>query len=75
MSERLPALTPKQLIRVMEQLGWLRHRTTSSHQMTIHPDPRRIVPVPVHNRALKTGTLLGILRAAGISRDELRERL
>lgn len=75
MSDRLPAVTPKQLIRVLEAKGWQLHRIRGSHHLMFHPERRQVVPVPVHHRELKTGTLIGILRSTGITRDELREML
>jgi hypothetical protein len=33
------------------------------------------VPVPVHNRDLKTSTLQGIMRRVGLSSEELRRLL
>jgi predicted RNA binding protein YcfA (HicA-like mRNA interferase family) len=41
----------------------------------IHPERRDAIAVPVHNRDVKPGLLLSILKTAGISRDELRELL
>lgn len=75
MTERLPAVKPKQLIKALEQMGWQLDRVRGSHHILVHPEQRRALPVPVHNRELKTGTLLSILRIAGISREELRELL
>jgi predicted RNA binding protein YcfA (HicA-like mRNA interferase family) len=40
-----------------------------------HPDRDQMVPVPYHNRDIKTDTLSGILDSAGITRDELRKLL
>ena len=74
-SEKLPAVNPRQLIRVLERRGWQLERVRGSHHVLVHPDERRAVTVPVHNRELKAGTLAAILRSAGISRDELRDLL
>lgn len=41
----------------------------------VHRGLKKAVPVPMHNRDLKTGTLNGILRIAGISRRELTDLL
>jgi predicted RNA binding protein YcfA (HicA-like mRNA interferase family) len=41
----------------------------------VHPTLMKAVPVPMHNRDLKTGTLNGILRSTGITREELAELL
>lgn len=75
MSEKLPAVKPKDLIRVLQKKGWQLDRIRGSHHILVHPDQRRAIPVPVHNRDLKTGTLAAILRNANISREELRELL
>lgn len=75
MSDKLPAVKPKDLLRVLEKKGWRLDRVRGSHHIMVHPELKKAVPVPVHNRDLKTGTLNGILRAAGVSREELRDLL
>ena len=75
MSQRLPAVKPKQLIRVLEREGWQLDRVRGSHHVFRHPDQRRRVVVPVHGRELRPGTLRSILDASGISRDDLRRLL
>lgn len=75
MSAKLPAVKPKDLIRVLEKKGWRLDRIRGSHHIMVHPILKKAVPVPMHNRDLKTGTLSGILRSAGISREELTELL
>lgn len=75
MSDKLPALTANQVIRVLERKGWQLDRVRGSHHIMVHPATRRALPVPMHNRELKVGTLAAILRMAGISRDELRDLL
>jgi predicted RNA binding protein YcfA (HicA-like mRNA interferase family) len=74
-SDKLPAIKPKQLIRALERQGWELDRVRGSHYIMAHPDRDQIVPVPYHNRDIKTGTLSGILSSTGISRDELRKLL
>ena len=75
MSQRLPRIKPKDLIRVLEKKGWQLDRVRGSHHIMVNSELHKVVPVPVHNRELKTGTLVGILRSAGITREELRELL
>jgi len=74
-SDRLPAVKPKQLVRVLEKRGWELDRIRGSHHLMKHPIERRTIPVPVHNRDLAPGTLRGILKNAGISREDLRRLL
>ena len=75
MSEKLPRLTAKQLIRVLERKGWEHDRTRGSHQIYIHVDTRRTLTVPMARRVMSIGTLSRLLKDAEISRDELRKLL
>lgn len=51
-SDKLPALKPRELIRALEKLGWRLDRTRGSHHILVHPVLRKAVPVPAHNRDL-----------------------
>jgi len=75
LSQRLPAVKPKELVRALERNGWQVDRVRGSHHILVHPEQRRALTIPVHNRELKTGTLASILRVAGITREELRQLL
>jgi predicted RNA binding protein YcfA (HicA-like mRNA interferase family) len=56
-------------VRALERGGFV--RVTGSHHIYEHPArPDQIVPVPRHGRDLKRGTLLNILKQAGLSKDE-----
>lgn len=70
MSARLPAVRPRQLIRVLERKGWRLARTRGSHLVFAHPDSRKLITVPNHPGDLKRPLLAGILKDAGIGRDE-----
>lgn len=74
MSERLPVVSGAQLVSVLHKLGWESVRQRGSHVSLKHTDRSALLVVPLH-RELKRGTLNGILRDAGISREELREHL
>lgn len=75
MSDKLPAVKPKQLVRALERAGWHLDRVRGSHYLMAHPDRDQMVSIPYHNRDMKAGLLSGILSSAGISRDELRKLL
>lgn len=68
---KLPALTPRQIIKILERKGFVLDRVKGSHHIYYHPDTKRRVIVPLHKRDLPKGTLLSILQQAGIERDEL----
>lgn len=74
MSERLPVVSGAKLIDVLQKLGWEVARQRGSHVRLKHQDRAVSLVVPLH-RELKRGTLNGILRDAGLSRDELRGQL
>lgn len=70
MSVRLPAVRPRQLIRILERKGWTRVRTRGSHFVFAHADNPKLITVPNHPGDLKRPLLSGILKDAGISREE-----
>jgi predicted RNA binding protein YcfA (HicA-like mRNA interferase family) len=66
-----PAVSGKQLIKVLERQGWYVKRIRGSHHIMRHPSVPDAIPVPVHgNQSIKRGTLGNILRTAGISRED-----
>jgi len=74
-SPRLPAVRPRQLIRVLERKGWRLDRTSGSHQVFVHDVVRHVVVVPMHNKDLGRGLLARILQDAEIPRDEFLKLL
>lgn len=72
---KLPVLKPRDVIRILERRGFVLDRVKGSHHIYLHPDTRQRAVVPVHNRDLPQGTLLAILKQAGIDRDTLEELL
>jgi predicted RNA binding protein YcfA (HicA-like mRNA interferase family) len=74
-SDKLPRLTAKELIRALERKGWEFDRSRGSHYVYVHPATRRTLTVPVARRVMSIGTLSRLLKDADISRDELRKLL
>ena len=72
---KLPVLTPRDIIRILAKRGFILDRTKGSDHIYINPDTRQRAVVPVHRRDLPQGTLLSILKQAGIDREELEELL
>jgi predicted RNA binding protein YcfA (HicA-like mRNA interferase family) len=68
---KLPAIKPRQIIRFLEQSGFVLDHTTGSHYIYYHATSRRRAVVPQHNRDLPKGTLMSLLREAGFTREEL----
>jgi len=57
-------------VRALERCGWELDRTKGSHQVFRHQEHSHRVVVPMHARDLARGTLLQIVDASGVSRDE-----
>jgi predicted RNA binding protein YcfA (HicA-like mRNA interferase family) len=67
MSPRLPALTGRDVISVLERHGFAQTRQSGSHVVLKHPDGRRVT-VPVHaGRDLGRGLLRQIMRDANLT--------
>lgn len=74
MSGRLPVVSGARLVRALERAGWEVLRQRGSHVLLRHSQRALPLVVPLH-RELKRGTLDGILKDAGLSREEVRELL
>ena len=72
---KLPVLTPRKIIRILESKGFVLERTKGSHQIYYNPELKRRAVIPVHRKDIPKGTLLEILRQAGFSKEELVEEL
>jgi len=68
---KLPILTPDRIIHILLEKGFLLDRVKGSHHIYYHKETRRRVVVPIHRGDLPKGTLLQILKEAGISKEEL----
>ena len=71
---KLPSLTPQRIIKVLEKKGFILDRIKGSHHIYYHLE-MRIRVVPLHKRDLPQGTLLEILKQAGINKEDLKDLL
>jgi len=69
---RLPVISGLQLVRALEQHGFEVISTRGSHRKLRRGD--RTVIVPLHDE-IAAGTLASVLRAAGMTPEQLRELL
>jgi len=70
LSDKPPALKPKQVIRILEKAGWYIKRQTGSHVIMVNEKLKKVMPIPYHNKDLKTGTLHGIIKRSGLTKEE-----
>lgn len=68
---KLRNLTAKLVIKILEQHGFRLRRTSGSHFIFDHPITKKKVIVPHHTKDLAKGTLLSILKQAGMTKDDL----
>lgn len=73
---KIPIVTARKLIRVLEKKQFVHYRTKGSHHIFIHKEDRLIVSVPVHaGHDLGRGITKAILKEADISTDEFLKLL
>ncbi|MBK6430545.1 type II toxin-antitoxin system HicA family toxin [Candidatus Amarolinea dominans] len=64
---KLPVVSGREAVRTLERLGFVVVRQRGSHLVLRRGASGCVVP---NHRELKTGTLTGILKQAGVSADE-----
>ena len=75
MPDKLPSVRGRQVIRVLETVGFERIKQSGSHVTYRHPDGRWTI-VSLHPRkTIPKGTLRKIIRDAGLTVDEFIELL
>ena len=61
--------SPKYLIHVLEQQGFIFKRSKGSHHLYYNPQTKKTVTVPVHGgKDMKKGTFMAVLKQAGIDK-------
>lgn len=69
----MPALSPKEIIRILEKKGFVLDRSRGSHMIYFHPEVKKRVVVPVSKKSLPKGTFFAILKQAGIDKKDLTD--
>ena len=64
---KLPVLSGADLVKTLESLGFVQVRQRGSHVVLRRGGAGCVVPL---HREVKSGTLAGILRQAGVTQDE-----
>jgi predicted RNA binding protein YcfA (HicA-like mRNA interferase family) len=76
MSDQLPRVDARQLIRALNRAGFEEQRQRGSHLHLRRESDRKRLTVPVHKgRTIPVGTLRAILRDADITVEEFRDLL
>ncbi|HLD26938.1 MAG TPA: type II toxin-antitoxin system HicA family toxin [Patescibacteria group bacterium] len=72
---KLPALTPKKLLKFLKTKGFYLARQSGSH-MILHTSHNRTlrVTIPIHNKDMKIKTLISALKQAGLDKSVLTDK-
>ena len=72
---KLPSITSQKVIKILERKGFVLDRVKGSHRIYYHSKSRRRVVIPYHRKDLPKGTLIEILKQAGINKEKLEKLL
>jgi predicted RNA binding protein YcfA (HicA-like mRNA interferase family) len=75
MSERLPCLTAKEIIRILERRGFSLSRSSGSHHVFRNAAGRRVTVSAHASKTLHPKVLQSILRDMDMTVDELKREL
>jgi predicted RNA binding protein YcfA (HicA-like mRNA interferase family) len=74
--QRLPSVAAAQLVRALKRAGWYEpSQSGGSHLRLRHAEHPADLQVPMHRGDVPRGTLLAIIRQAGLTQAEFRELL
>lgn len=66
---KLPVVSGRQCIKLLQKVGFVQRRQVGSHVTLKHPQTGHMVTVPLH-KELDRGTLRGIIRQAGLTVED-----
>ncbi len=72
---RLPSLPPQKVVKALKKIGFEKARQTGSHLILANKATKKIIPVPIHNKDIKRGLLMSIIKQAGLSPEEFLKLL
>ena len=75
MTQRLPSLTPEEMVRALQKAGLSVVRETGKHIIMHKQGLRRPVPIPRHVRGLKRGLQAKIIKEADLTSEEFSHLL
>lgn len=67
---RLPILKPRDIIRILKRIGFVEARTTGGHLILVNKESKKIIPVPIHNKDIKRGLLISIIKQTELTPEE-----
>ena len=71
---QIPLLSGRDVVRVLEKLGWQVARQRGSHIVLVKEGSRATLSVPDHKEVAR-GTLRSLIRAAGLTVEEFTRNI
>jgi len=70
---KFPSLTPKALLKILMRKGFEIDHIAGSHYILYHPIDRKRIIIPFHTKDLPKGTIHSILKAADLTKEDLKK--
>lgn len=67
---RVPSLKPKEVVKKFKKLGYIEDRQKGSHLILYNATSKRRAVIPIHVKDVPRGTLLSIIKQAGLAQEE-----
>ena len=72
---KIASINSKKIIKILELSGFQIDHSTGSHFILYNSENKRRAVVPYHKRDLPKGTIMSILREAGLTKKDLEKLL
>lgn len=66
----MASFKPREVISILQKLGFIRKRQTGSHVIMNNPSSKRTIPVPMHAKDIKKGLMQSIIKQADSTEKE-----
>lgn len=63
----MASFKPREVISILQKLGFIKKRQTGSHVVLYNSDTKIIISVPLHTKDVKRRLVLSIIKQAGSS--------
>lgn len=67
---KLPSIKPRELIKILNKLGYIEVRQKGSHKHFKKMECENLVTVPFHNKDIKQTTLRSIIKQVNLTIEE-----
>lgn len=66
----MASFKPKEVVSILQKLGFVKKRQTGSHLIMFHPESKVIISVPIHTKDVSSGLIKGIIKNANSTEEE-----